>query len=390
MTVDLNDPYAISQLYPRYDQLRNQAPLHRLTMPDGKALWLASSFELCQLVTSDRRFVVNPQSIRGLETELTGTQSLASVDPPDHTRLRRLAQPAFAPKLLEGLRPKIERTVDNLISAALPHGRLEIFEDFAFPMITAVISDFLGFPFEDRARIAAWTNALIVDAVYNLDSGNSDAMMQEFTAYLLELFEQKRLHPSEDVIGALVRFETDGDRLSEEELIMMVMTLIGGGFETTIMLIGQGLHALLEHRDQFKRLRNQPELVKSAIEELLRYTAGGVAVIRYASEPLELNGIQLLKGAPVMPFFGAANFDPARFENPAQLDITRNPNRHLSFGHSLHFCLGAPLARLEGEIAFAALVTRLPTMRLADEADAAVWSDEFPFMRSLRRLVVQF
>ncbi|HYO30528.1 MAG TPA: cytochrome P450 [Thermomicrobiales bacterium] len=398
-TVDpsLADPHVISTFYPAYDRLREEAPVLPVTMPGGGIQWLVSGYDNVFSVLRDRRFVMDarnavppdllaampetPDWLRPFQESLIGT------DPPDHTRLRRLAQPAFAPRLLERLRPRIEATADELIDRVLPNGRMEFRGDYAFPLITAVVSDFLGFPFEDRDRIAGWLSNLNTLAPA-ADPTESERSMREFVAYLDGMVAEKRQRPADDVFSELIRVEAEGDRLSEAELLAMVMILLGGGFETTIVLLTIGTNALLEHPDQWALLRDRPELAPSAVEELLRYAAGGAAAGRFVGEDVEVAGVTIPRGASVMVLPASGNFDPTRFADPTRFDITREDTRHLSFGHGVHKCLGAPLARLEAEVAFTTLARRLPGLRLADEPNNPDWRESFPYMQDLVRLVV--
>lgn len=395
----LSDPTYIGSLYPSYDRLRDEAPVLPVTMPNGQVLWLVFGHENITAVMSDKRIVKDPRNVLSStdeqERELVPewmaplVQTMITSDPPIHTRLRRLAQPAFSPRLLEALRPKIQATADNLIDAALPKGRLEVMGDFAFPFTTAVVSDFLGFPYEDRELLAGWTSVLTQNAVYG-DVSAVETQIRAFSSYLQDLFAHKRTHPSDDVISALVQAEERGDQLDERELLGMVFLLIGGGFETTIILITQGTYALLQHRDQFELLRQRPELSKNAVEELLRIGAGGTSSARFAAADIDVAGVTIPQGAEIIVMPASANYDPKRFPNPARLDITREHIRHLSFGHGIHACMGAPLARLEADVAFSTLARRLPTMQVSNEEGAANWEDEFPFLKRLNRLVVTF
>jgi cytochrome P450 len=397
-TVDpaLADPFFISSLYPSYDRLREEAPILPVPMPDGSVQWVISGYDNVFGVLKDRRFVMDlrnalPPDMAAALPEVPDwlipfSQSLISRDPPDHTRLRRLAQPAFSPALLDALRPRIQATADDLIDHLLPNGRMELRADYAFPLVTAVVADFLGFPVEDRERIAGWVTL----SVFNPDPAETERSMREFVDYLRGMIDEKRRRPAADVFSALIRAEEEGDKLSEVELVAMVMILLAGGFETTIILLTIGTEVLLRQRDQWDHLRQRPDLAPSAVEELLRYAAGGSASGRFAGEDVEVAGVTIPRGASVMVLPASANFDPARFVDPKRIDITRQDNRHLSFGHGLHKCLGAPLARIEAEIGFVTLTRRLPGLRVANEPGNPAWRDEFPYMQTLEALVVEF
>lgn len=396
--VDLDDPYALSALWPAYEPLRERAPVHRLTMPNGEDYWLVSGYRAVATLENDPRFCFNlvtavPEMAQAYEDALpewadTFAVNMVTSDPPVHTRLRRLAQPAFAPRLLARMRPRIERVVDDLLADLAERDSFDVMSDFAFPMTTAVVSEFLGFPFADRSRIASWTQALVASATYQqLDE--LERPYREFTAYLDELFDAKRTTPGEDVISALVHAHDDRDAMTDTELTSTVVLLLGGGFETTIVLLTHGVEALLRHPDQWALLREDQSVARSAVEELLRYGAAGTSPIRYPSEDVELMGVTIPRGAQVMPLYSSANHDPSRFTDPSRLDLTRVDNRHFSFGHGVHYCMGSPLARLEGEIAFTRMATAMPALRLVDPGpDNPRWEDSFPFLRTITSLLV--
>ena len=281
------------------------------------------------------------------------SKNMLETDPPDHERLRALVSRAFTPRLIARMRPRIQAIADSLLDAVEDKGEMDLIDDYAFPLPITVIAELLGVPSEDRNKFRAWTDAAV--------SGNGTAEyletvlvphMQAFNDYLLEMFEEKRENPRDDLISAPVRAEEAGERLSEDELLGMVFLLLVAGHETTVNLIGNGSLALLQHPDQLEKLRNDPSLIKSAIEELLRYDGPlETSPERFAREDVATGGTVIPRGEMVRVVIAAADRDPERFPDPNALDITRTDNRHLAFGKGIHYCLGAPLARMEGQIA---------------------------------------
>lgn len=329
------------------------------------------------------------------------SQSLLSRDPPDHTRLRKLVQPSFSPRAMEALRPRVQQIADELLDKAeraaeergerAPDRKMELIKEFAYPLPVTVISDMLGMPVEDREKIRGWTENLIsTNRFRGRLTEESRAKMREFTAYLRELFEQKRKSLTDDMISQLLRAEEDGDKLDEDELLAMVFILFLAGHVTTVNLIGNGVFGLLRHPAELAKLKENPELAKGVVEETLRCW-GPVDFIsrRIAKEELEIGGTVVPKGEPVMVGLASANRDPERFQNPDKFDISRpDADRHVAFGKGIHLCVGAPLARMEGQIVFETLFRRFPELRLATPAEDVHWSDSF--LRGLKSLPVLF
>lgn len=330
------------------------------------------------------------------------SESLLSKDPPDHTRLRKLIQPSFSPRVMDVMRPRIQKLTDELLDAAeraaeargerAPDRRMDLISAFAYPMPVTVISDMLGIPREDRPQVKQWTeNLLRADRrrAGGLDE-ETTAKLRQFTSYLRDLFVRKRQRPAEDMISQLLRAEEEGDKLCEDEVLSTVFILYLAGHVTTVNLIGNGVFALLQHPTELAKLKAHPSLAKGVVEETLRYWGPvDFVVARIAKENVDIAGTRIPKGEPVMVGLAAANRDPARFPNPDAYDITREgAERHVAFGKGIHLCVGAPLARVEGQIAFETLFRRFPAMRLAVSPDEVRWSKSF--LRGLSELPVLF
>ncbi len=268
---------------------------------------------------------------------------------------------------------------------------MDLIDDYAFPLPITVIAELLGVPAEDRNKFREWSNAAVSgDTTQEYMEKVLLPHMQAFTGYLRAMFEEKRKNPKDDLISGLVRAEEAGDKLSEDELLGMVFLLLIAGHETTVNLIGNGMLALLQHPDQLQKLREDPSLIKPAIEELLRYD-GPVesSTERFAREDIAIGGTVIPKGEMVMVVIASADHDPERFANPDELDLTRADNKHLAFGKGIHFCLGAPLARMEGQIAINTLLRRIPELRLADSPGSLTWRPGM-VLRGLKGLPVEF
>jgi cytochrome P450 PksS len=317
-------------------------------------------------------------------------RSMLNMDTPNQTRLRTLVHKAFTPRLIERLRERIQSVCHDLLDAAAPEGRVELVSGYALPLPLTVIADLLGIPPRDRLKFHSWSQSLLVS------SASLGAFLRALPGiwltmrYLRGLFAQRRADPRDDLVTALVQAEEAGDKLSEEELLAMVMLLLIAGYETTVHLIASGTLALLQHPEQRDRLQQNPALAGSAIEELLRYTSPlDIASVRLVREEVAIGKVALPRGELVLPVLGSANHDEAQFPDPETLDLTREPNKHLAFGQGAHFCLGAPLARLEGQIALTTLFRRFPHLRLAESPESLRWRKGL-IIRALERLPVVF
>lgn len=385
-----------------YDRIRAQEPLAYL-MVNGMGFWVATTYEDAVAILKDPRFIKDRQKLMSPEETQQSAEARSShyeplawrrdmlmVDPPDHTRLRRLVSKAFTPRMIEQLHPRIQQITDELLEAFAGRGTVDLIANFAFPLPIMVISEMLGIPSADRQQFRAWIQTIAKAAIDPGQAAKGIAAEEAFLHYIQMLIAQKRDHPTQDLISGLVQAEEQGDTLSEEELISTIFLLIVAGHETTVNLLGNGVLALLEHPDQLDRLRAEPALISSTIEELLRYTPPVMNSILWASEDIPMHGKVIRKGEVVQACLVAANMDAQQFADPHQLDITRQENQHLAFGKGIHYCLGAPLARLEGHIAISTLLRRLPHLRLACEPEQLVWNMTPANHRGLASLPVLF
>jgi len=427
MELDIGDPNFMADAYDTYADLRAKGPVSRVRFGGGteeagedngeqrgffgrQETFFVTHYDEVVATLLDRRFAVDPRS--GMSPEQLEQQeaqtpeefrllsrSIISIDPPDHTRLRKLVQPSFTGRGMDALRGSIQQIVDDLLDQAereaaergeaAPHRRMDLIEAFAYPFPVTVISDMLGIPREDRETIRGWTENLL-----RVDRGRVDeevrAGLREFIDYLRDLFEHKRQTPTDDMISRLVHAEEDGDVLDEDEVLATVFLMFLAGHVTTVNLVGNGVVALLTHPDQLAKLKADPELAKGVVEETLRYW-GPVDFIgrRIAKEDVELSGTVIPTGEQATVSLASANRDPERFASPDAFDITRaDANRHVAFGKGIHVCLGAPLARVEGQVAFSTLFRRFPELRLAVPAAEVRWGSSF--LRGFARLPVLF
>lgn len=387
-------PTWIANPYPMYAQLRAQGP--SFFAPGG--LWVLARYADVDLLTRDPRFVkrngVALQNAFGTgPLQDSVSHWMLVLDPPDHTRLRSLVSQAFTPRAIERLRQQIQHVVDDLLDGFATTRRMDLIADFAYPLPVQVICSLLGVPAEDQRPFRQWSAAVAasLDAVVNRDpelirGGNAGA--EGLTEYFRELVAIRRSDPQDDLLSVLIAAEEYGDRLSEDELLGTSVLLFLAGHETTTNLIGNGMLALLCHPDQVEKLRDDPSLIRTAVEELLRYDSPiQRSGIRFASEDVELDSAVIRRGEMATGFIGASNRDPDQFLDPDDLDVGRLNNRHLSFAAGSHYCLGAALARLEAQIAFATLVEHFPNLDLL--IDEPVWRQTAQ-LRGLQSLPVGF
>lgn len=361
--------------YPAYDKLREMDPVHQVRFPDGQRGWMITSYAEAEAVLKDQRFIKDYSKLFGgsMDQMSVFTQNMLFSDPPDHKRLRALAQKAFTPRMIEGMKGRIQEITDELLDGLESKKRVNLIDEFAFPLPIIVICEILGVPSEDRDKFRIWSNSLIEGT-----SGEAGVSvyqhMNEFVQYLGQWFSEVRENPGDDLISKLIAAEEAGDRLTEKELYGVVSLLIIAGHETTVNLIGNTVLSLLSHPEHQQLLCESPELTGQAIEESLRFN-GPVefSTSRWAGVDLELAGKTIHKGDLVIVSLSAANHDPKQFDNPEMFDILREKSPHLAFGKGIHFCLGAPLARLEGEIAITGLLKRFPAMRLSVEESELEW-----------------
>jgi cytochrome P450 len=368
----LADPYA------HYRRLRESDPVH---WDESRGSWLIFRYaDVDAVLRDDRRFSAR----QGYAISMLVT------DPPEHTRLRSLVNKAFTARAVRELAPRIQEIVDGLLDAVSGRGEMDAIAGFAYPLPITVIAELLGVDPERRDffRRASVPIAVALGPVRNPQLAmNAFAGRNELLLYFDELIRRRRANPRDDLVSAMIQAEDRGDFLTHAELLGMMLLLLVGGHETTVNLIGNGLLALLRNPDQLARFRDTPGNERTAIDELLRYDSPVQYSGRVAKEDVDLGGVTVRAGESVRMIFGSANHDPEFFADPDSLDVTRNPNEHLAFGYGTHFCLGAQLARLEGEIALTTLVRRFPELRLTG-ADVR-WRPA-PVLRGLEALPVQF
>ena len=380
--------------YPAYAQLRAQSPVHRMPLPSGVPAWLVTRYDDVRQALSDPRLSKDETRRAQLaalrfpaDVEAHINHHMLNADPPDHTRMRRLVSAAFTSRRVEELRPRIQEITDRLLNELAAAGQGDLIDAFAFPLPIQVICELLGVPLDDRDDFRAWSNTIVAGT---LSGERLLPAAVAMTEYLRELVARKRAEPADDLLSALIAVRDGGDRLSEGELSSMVFLLLVAGHETTVNLIGNGVHALLTHPDQLAALRADPALLPGAIEEFLRY-AGPLetATFRITAEPVEIGGVTVPENQIVLLSLLSANRDADRFPGADQLDIGRGDGQHMAFGHGIHYCLGAPLARLEGHIAIGSLLARFPGLDLAVPAEELVWRPGI-LMRGLEHLPVGF
>ncbi len=387
--------------FPMLAGLRAREPVFRAYLP-GKTktpVWLLTRYEDVNMLLKDERFTKNrrsaltPEQIRRLPwippMFRPLERNMLDLDQPDHTRLRGLVHKAFTPRLVEQMRVRVQTLADELLEGVARRGEMDLINDYALPLPMIIITEILGVPTRDRHKFHKWTKAVVSLSSPNVTIRVIPAVWM-FIRYLRRFFKLRRAAPQDDLATALIQAEEAGDKLSEDELLAMVFLLLVAGHETTVNLIGSGTLALLEHPEEMEKLRHDPTLIKSAIEELLRYTAPVLmSTERYALEDVTLHGVTIRRGEMTFGVIGSANRDENVFKNADALDITREPNKHLAFGQGIHFCLGAPLARMEAQIAINTLLRRMPDLRLKVSPDSLRWRPGM-ILRGLATLPVAF
>jgi pimeloyl-[acyl-carrier protein] synthase len=386
------DPYAL------YAALRRHDPVHRSVAARG---WFLLRHADCLRVLRDERFSADDRHLAIYARRRAWAVADGLVDPgepdepvmlrrdpPDHTRLRRLVSKAFTPRAIARLRPRIEALTDELLGRLAGSGTVDLIEALAVPLPITVIAEMLGIPAEDRATFKRWSDHLVgfLDPLAAPAPAVLRRTVDEFRTYMDALAAERRRAPADDLLTGLVQAEDAGDRLSQQELHGTLALLLAAGNETTTNLIGNGTLALLQHPEQRERLRTEPGIAERAVDELLRWDSPVQLTMRIPLEDVELDGHRLAHGQAVIAVLGSANRDPAVFAEPDRLDLGRAGGDHLAFGHGIHFCLGAQLARLEGEVVLGELMRRFPDMRLA--TDRVRWR-RLTFLRGLDRLPVR-
>lgn len=362
--------------YPIFQNFREEAPIVRLELPGGIPFHLITRYDDAEAAFKDLRFtteihkVMSPEMISQMFSDSEFMEnfraSMIFKSPPDHTRLKSLVNIAFTPRNIEKWAERIQVITDELLETFPEHGEVDLMEAYAHPLPLQVFSEIFGIPTPDRQRFREWTQAFVNAAGDPVETHRIQPQMAEFLQYLYDLIDEKSVRPTQDVIGMLIRAEAEGSKLSRQELAGMVFLLLLAGNETTVNLIGNGVLLLLQHPDQLTKIRQEPALVKSAIEEILRYRGPVMNPLeRWVQEDFEFRGHQFKKGDMVYICMASANRDATHCPHADTFDVTRTNNQHLAFGYGIHFCLGAPLARLEGRIAFESLLQRFPDIQLS-------------------------
>ncbi len=376
MNDPLQDPRFFADPYPTYARLRNAAPVQKVpTGSGGRYSFVVTGYAEAREAFNDprlskntARFFAGRPSQRDLHPAVS--QNMLATDPPQHARLRGLVTKAFTTGAVARLRPYIAGLVDELLDAWPDHGPVDLVESLAVPLPVTVICEMLGVPEADRRLVRTWSGDLFAAG----DSTRIDAASHAVAGYMTDLVAARRGSPGESLLDDLIAVRDGQDKLTEDELVSLAVLLLVAGHETTTNFIGNAALALLQHPESLARLRAEPQLLGNALDELLRFDSPvGIATFRYSTEALTLGGTVIPEGVPVLIAPGAANRDPDRFPAPDQLDLDRGASGHLAFGHGIHRCLGAPLARAEGELALRAVISRFPDVRLAVPAEELAW-----------------
>jgi cytochrome P450 len=389
--------------YPTYAAMRQTQPICRRDTANGKSIWFITRYQdVATILRDPTRFVKNVQTTMTADERsalppmpaLIGLLSnhMLNLDQPDHTRLRTLVNKAFTAGVVNQMAGRIQAIADKLLDKVQARGQMDLIDEYAYPLPIQVIAELLGVPAQDQHRFRQWSDAFVTPSV-NIHRQTqkylkTKRLMEDFTHYFRQIFIERRQHPQGDLITLLLQAEEQGDTLSEEELFSMMILLIVAGHETVVDLIGNGVFALLQHPEQLAQLKNQPERLDAAIEEMSRYD-GPVerATMRFAAQDVEIDGHLIRRGDAVSLVLAAADRDPEQFAAADAFDITRQNNRHLGFGLGVHYCLGASLGRLEGRIAISTLLRRLPNLRLAVPEQALKWRT-VPILRGLTHMPV--
>ncbi|WP_410584633.1 cytochrome P450 family protein [Amycolatopsis sp. lyj-108] len=373
----VQEPHRVSAL------LREEGPARKVRMPRGLDAWIVTGYAEARAILADSRVGKDPVAIRRL-FERDGFESAAdsavralgahmlNTDPPDHTRLRKLVNQAFTSRTVSRLRPRIEQITAELLDGIGDAERVDLLPSFAVPLPIRVICELLGVHAGDQPAFATWSNTMLAWSTPE----ELQAAAAKMHAYLVDLIEEKRAEPAGDLLSGLIHASDEGDSLAADELLAMAFLLLVAGFETTVNLIANSVLALLREPDQLAALRGNPALLPGAVEEFLRYDGAiHLATIRFTKEPVPVGDVEIPAGEFVLVSLLGANRDAARFEDPHRLDVTRPASGHLAFGHGIHHCVGAPLARLEAEIALRGLLERFPALALDAEPETLRWRE---------------
>lgn len=393
----LASPAFADNPYPVYQRLRDEAPVYWSAL---WGCWVLTRYDDVQATFKDPQQFLNggrftslfdalPQAVQAEIQPMMNhfKTGIINTDPPDHTRLRALVHKAFTPRIVRAMQPKIQALVDGYLDAA--PDEIDLIRDLAYPLPVTVITTLLGVPSDERDQFKHWSDVIMAFQASGRTTPaiirQSQQALLEMRAYLSGVIAQRRAEPQDDLISALVNAEENGDQLTEEEMLITCVTLLIAGHETTTNLIGNGIYLLLTHPNQRQELIAHPELMRTAIEEFLRHETPLQRNRKVAAHDLEFGGQHIRQGQLLLQIVGSANHDPAYFVAPEALNIRRDPNPHIAFGHGIHFCLGAPLARVEAATALRTVLERWPRLRLA--APAAEWHRN-SVLRGLRRLPV--
>ncbi|RRO19337.1 cytochrome P450 [Saccharopolyspora rhizosphaerae] len=389
-------PFNIAEaldLDPIYARLRAQEPLTRVKLPYGERAWLATRYADVKVVLGDPRFSRAEAERRDEPRMRPGPAAggILSMDPPDHTRLRRLVAKAFTQRRVEQLRPRTQEIADELVSGMVERGRpVDLVEEFALPLPITVICELLGVPVEDRADFRVWSDAFL--STNRLSDEQVSGYTERMLDYIAGLIAQRRAEPADDLITGLIAARDEHDQLSEDEMVLLATGILVAGHETTASQIPNFLHVLLTHPEQLRQLRADLDLVPPAVEELLRFVPLGVGAgfARYATEDVELGGVLVRAGEPVLASIGSANRDEAVFGDPEELDLLRAEASHVGFGHGPHHCLGAQLARMELQVALRTLLERLPGLSFPHSPEQDVEWKTGLLVRGPQRMLVSW
>jgi len=384
---DFTTPTFKADPFPTFAQMRLHDPVHEIRMPNGHRGWMITRYEDVDAVLRDGRFVkdlrnaFSPEELAQMLSETRRAlfdmglnRNMVSVDMPDHTRLRSLLGLSFTPRLIEQWRDRVQAIIDELLDQVQEQGEMEMIGGFAYRLPMMVITEMLGVPTADHEQFHSWSHVLVESFGSPEGPEQFGSVMLEFYAYLMTLLQEKRGHLADDLVSRMIQAEAEGSQLTEAEIISTIILFLVAGHETTANLIGNGILALLLHPDQMEKLRQDPSLIKTAIEELLRYQGSLLtATQRWAREDVELKGKLIRRGDEILVALASANRDPEAYTAPDVLDITRQERIHLSFGKGIHFCIGAPLARMEGQLAINTLLRRMPNLRLNADVNTLTW-----------------
>lgn len=381
--------------YADYARIRALTPVYPTTLPDGTPVLLVTRYADVVPALKDARLVKNINNARAasrwsrfIQYVFSGTNMLRA-DPPAHTRLRKLASEAFKPKYIAQMRGSITTIANQLIDQVAHQGQMDLIRDFALPLPITVITQMLGVPSSDHAKFHEWSNAIISSGTLSSESPVAGRQVLPLVLYMRKLIAQRRKNLGDDLVSQLIVAEQDGSKLSDAELISTTILLLIAGHETTVNLIGNGMLALMQHPEQYTWLQQTPTHIPVAIEEMLRYANPVQLVNRYASVDMEIAGVPIVRGAHLQLLLAAANHDEQWMPTAETFDVTRDEAKHMAFSQGIHYCLGAPLARLEGEVAVTTLLARLPQLHLAGNVADLTWRSAIE-LRGLKELPVRW